>query len=149
MPVKQYFNPRTPHGVRLRACRLLIGSTDISIHAPHTGCDTLTAPYVARLRLFQSTHPTRGATRQNVRRGLGIKISIHAPHTGCDTVLANVFQEPLISIHAPHTGCDASLPPCSDRSPGFQSTHPTRGATAKTRKLMQKTSSQSITMHLM
>lgn len=31
----------------------------------------------------------------------------------------------------------------------FQSTHPTRGATAKTRKLMQKTSSQSITMHLM
>ena len=123
------FNPRTPYGVRRGRCRR--------------------RPFRAQ---FQSTHPIRGATWENVPGALSSNISIHAPHTGCDfaavlfpAVSANFnprtpygvrlygavvyTPEHLISIHAPHTGCDGSVPigfsgPCQ-----FQSTHPIRGAT--------------------
>ena len=100
---------------------------------------------------FQSTHPSRGATRQN-SPGKGTEaISIHAPLTGCDTGHGSQDGSTEISIHAPLTGCDApgfpgSRPPLyfNPRTPhgvrrpehqrssgtdGFQSTHPSRGAT--------------------
>ena len=128
-----YFNPRTPHGVRLLRAFDTPIRCSISIHAPHTGCD----PYIICIRQgrfrFQSTHPTRGATRINradtiytiyfnprtphgVRPTPGgvllicLHISIHAPHTGCDPscFLMSVMLC-LISIHAPHTGCDPSI----------------------------------------
>ena len=104
--------------------------TDISIHAPHTGCDHRTAsqargrhrnfnprtPYGVRLKAFEVLRDTAG-------------ISIHAPHTGCDAVdllrsrsiigfqsthpirgatflLSSSVHASNISIHAPHTGCD-------------------------------------------
>ena len=78
-----YFNPRTPHGVRLGAGFVLKNLAHISIHAPLTGCD-------------------------NVLHGLGLlfDISIHAPLTGCDHIVAVVFVLDLISIHTPLTGCD-------------------------------------------
>ncbi len=56
------FNPRTPYGVRRHSVSLPRQAVDISIHAPHTGCDH-----------------RRSETNQYLR------ISIHAPHTGCDT----------------------------------------------------------------
>ena len=57
------FNPRTPHGVR--RCRFGFNSLAILIsnHAPLTGCDVVTALTGATGALFQSTHPSRGATR--------------------------------------------------------------------------------------
>ena len=79
---------------------------NISIHAPHTGSDPAMqkglpectnfnprSPHgerptrlanVRRARKFQSTLPTRGATRRYRREGNMIFISIHAPHTGSD-----------------------------------------------------------------
>ena len=79
----------------------------ISIHAPLTGCDAASRPrYLA-----------------------APEISIHAPLTGCD---ANVFHRLLpiyISIHAPLTGCDRSKNLTDNLRNGFQSTHPSRGAT--------------------
>ena len=103
----RYFNPRTPCGVRPRyadACR--------------------------DRRVFQSTHPVRGATACiNVGYPV-IDISIHAPRAGCDflcqfpihptkifqsthpvrgaTSLSSDFRMCIsISIHAPRAGCDS------------------------------------------
>ena len=107
------FNPRTPCGVRRDKNKLIRTLQDISIHAPHAGCDLLHAAHA----------------------GAGHRISIHAPHAGCDSfiyVLATDFTD--ISIHAPHAGCDP--PPSSSMIVRllFQSTHPMRGATRQ-RKL--------------
>ena len=56
----------------------------ISIHAPHTGCDTGNVTKEVDQCEFQSTHPTRGATYTLIKSNKGGLISIHAPHTGCD-----------------------------------------------------------------
>ena len=34
----------------------------ISIHAPHAGCDAWCSDTIEKAKLFQSTHPMRGAT---------------------------------------------------------------------------------------
>ncbi len=168
-----HFNPRTPHGVRLlfhcfgpdrvrfqsthptrgatRNRYIRIIRLQISIHAPHTGCDAFKDRRLSAITAFQSTHPTRGATIMamfsgnhqnnfNPRTPHGVRlgyhkplrvcfcISIHAPHTGCDFQIRPKSSYILISIHAPHTGCDFMLLP-PFHSVTFQSTHPTRGAT--------------------
>ena len=83
-PSVGYFNPRTPHGVRQIHNAPPVPGTFISIHAPLTGCDSdggisplpdsisIHAPltgcdFVEPLDIlhpvvFQSTHPSRGAT---------------------------------------------------------------------------------------
>ena len=57
----------------------------ISIHAPIVGCDLRTLPIITLSFLFQSTHPSWGATR-GARGNITklIQISIHAPIVGCD-----------------------------------------------------------------
>ena len=86
----------------------IVYSVPISIHAPHTGCDEHTTKIILSQTKFQSTHPTRGATCINARPHGRYLISIHAPHTGCDGVqLLPIDFFVIISIHAPHTGCDA------------------------------------------
>ncbi len=57
---------------------------DISIHAPHAGCDEFGRLVVDNLVVFQSTHPMRGATSSTGRDRHDVTISIHAPHAGCD-----------------------------------------------------------------
>ena len=61
LPLGADFNPRTPCGVRPRS----------AIHS-------------SSRRLFQSTHPLRGATRDYASTTSACKISIHAPLAGCD-----------------------------------------------------------------
>ena len=107
---------------------VLCGLVGVSIHAPHTGCDQFAhgllttpprfnprTPHGVRLLLhrnasqgkqFQSTHPTRGATRPLSRLLRLLLVSIHAPHTGCDKVILLFGTTKFVSIHAPHTGCD-------------------------------------------
>ena len=82
-PRGEYFNPRTPCGVRHETVRIIISA-----------------------RLFQSTHPLRGATTLRSCEAIKILISIHAPLAGCDRF--RIFPEPTeeISIHAPLAGCD-------------------------------------------
>ena len=58
-------------------------------------------------KVFQSTHPVRGATHQQHGHGQAAVISIHAPREGCDMVSFRRIQLPI----------------------AFQSTHPVRGAT--------------------
>ena len=57
---------------------------DISIHAPHAGCDYVVTLQNTTLSKFQSTHPMRGATLPLFGRYDDLYISIHAPHAGCD-----------------------------------------------------------------
>ena len=78
------FNPRTPRGVRPRVVRDYRSAWS-----------------------FQSTHPSRGATRYD-RYGQARR---------------------RVSIHAPLAGCDLFTPMCSLQHASFQSTHPSRGAT--------------------
>ena len=126
-------------------------SCKISIHAPIVGCDekgirTTRSCYDFNPRthrgvrpkkscffykkaLFQSTHPSWGATKMPGVEGFYCRISIHAPIVGCDQFINNillyiiVFQSThpswgatdlnydiylmlAISIHAPIVGCD-------------------------------------------
>ncbi len=124
------FNPRTPCGVRrggwgqhphppiisihapLAGCDLFVDLFDnsslISIHAPLAGCDESSLTLDVFWKVFQSTHPLRGATRVPVHRQRGVWISIHAPLAGCDA-LGGIHQSGAgISIHAPLAGCDTS-----------------------------------------
>ena len=148
-----HFNPRAPYGARrptttreiprtsgFQSTRPIRGATSvvlitdsvslISIHAPHTGRDSIKA----------------------TARELDISISIHAPHTGRDVRKSLIVAKPCIfqstrpirgatlicptprryhhiSIHAPHTGRDQATEIASVRAILFQSTRPIRGAT--------------------
>ena len=82
---------------------------DISIHAPIVGCDISYAGYKDDYSLFQSTHPSWGATFLLESIFLIVsKISIHAPIVGCDLVYKPKSMSLVISIHAPIVGCDFS-----------------------------------------
>ena len=105
-------------------------------------------------RIFQSTHPMRGATNLPSCNLPIFVISIHAPHAGCDNAINRALDAIGISIHAPHAGCDASISHsgiyysisihaphagcdrldnmCIALKLRFQSTHPMRGATGCT-----------------
>ena len=104
---------------------------------------------------FQSTLPSRGATSPwtavrpcpryfNPRsprgeRRLGVQlvdddaaISIHAPLAGSDSSPQDWFDEEIpISIHAPLAGSDPPSRPAGYYFASFQSTLPSRGATAE------------------
>ena len=112
----------TPHEAQRRRAH------DISIHAPLAGCDGCQnnifhkilhfnprTPCGVRLqreyrdfrkRQFQSTHPLRGATRDDHAYQPLAVISIHAPLAGCDAGNGCCFEPIFISIHAPLAGCD-------------------------------------------
>ena len=84
----------------------------ISIHAPLAGCDFAAVMPSARLRLFQSTYPLRGATRRTAAVRALVKISIHAPLAGCDRIMRTPARRGHgISIHAPLAGCDSRCRP--------------------------------------
>ena len=61
-PRKRHFNPRTPCGVRPNSTMSQMRAANISIHAPHAGCDYETYSTKEETNIFQSTHPMRGAT---------------------------------------------------------------------------------------
>ena len=145
----------------------------VSIHAPHAGSDGFITDTrtngrsfnprsprgerrsrmgkSSRLRKFQSTLPTRGATASrpsepvalcfNPRSPRGERlgfafscevagsVSIHAPHAGSDPRTSRLRFLLRVSIHAPHAGSDALHRGVVVELVLFQSTLPTRGAT--------------------
>ena len=147
-----YFNPRAPYGARRAGAGDVPAPAGISIHAPHTGRDSLAHCSSSRNATFQSTRPIRGATRTadlspqdalnfnprapyGARRCIGIfgrllsKFQSTRPIRGA-TILCGVGLFVCgISIHAPHTGRDTAGSAAPDRPCPFQSTRPIRGAT--------------------
>ena len=150
---KQYFNPRTPCGVRLEYNRQDVVAEKFQsthprgvrrLHVNHSraraanfnprtreGCDAamMTAAQLG-VEPFQSTHPMRGATRTDYAVTAGSNISIHAPHAGCDleTVRDYVCKETDFN---PRTPCGVRHKIVTEGivDTPFQSTHPMRGAT--------------------
>ena len=99
------FNSRTPHGVRLR-----IAHRDVAY------------------RLFQFTHPARGATVELGFSSLLQSFNSRTPH-GVRLRLLKNFRNHGVSIHAPRTGCDGADLCVRPHPTKFQFTHPARGAT--------------------
>ena len=104
-----YFNPRTHRGVRLVEPVEFPGFRKISIHAPIVGCDFIFLYALRNYQVFQSTHPSWGATACAFDGACACCISIHAPIVGCDLGLLSLLFAYGI----------------------FQSTHPSWGATKR------------------
>ena len=84
MAKKKNFNPRTPCGVRLPVCRLVINDPLISIHALHAECD------------FNVKRIFHGLVYFNPRTPCGVR----------PTIVNRVVTHRFISIHALHAECD-------------------------------------------
>ena len=110
---RQYFNPRTPCGVRPRRG---------NIPSPHF--------------LFQSTHPLRGATLPRLYVTLGRRH--FNPRTPCGVRLYHPQPEPNRGHFNPRTPCGVRQVAEWHRrqSAKFQSTHPLRGATSGSHQLL-------------
>ena len=146
------FNSRTPGGVRQGRGYLFRVYALVSIHAPREGCDLYRVLCVSLTRVFQFTHPGRGATPPPPPSTASSKFQFTHPGRGATQHVLSVLSSLLsfnsrtpggvrrgghvgeyhfdhVSIHAPREGCDLySLPLFHIRS-AFQFTHPGRGAT--------------------
>ena len=121
-------------GATRRAFVLSVPASVVSIHAPREGCDEemlsvadMTTSFNSRTpggvrqnvtantsltKLFQFTHPGRGATVLSSEVSNGDKVSIHAPREGCDLVRVLSVPASVVSIHAPREGCDSVVQSC-------------------------------------
>ena len=102
------FNPRTPYGMRRETVTSLKRLSEISIHAPLTGCDPVLYVKVDGKDIFQSTHPLRDATADI--KPLPTKPKNFNPRTPYGMRLFHAHNDAYIAI--------------------FQSTHPLRDATS-------------------
>ena len=80
-------------------------------------------------RLFQFTHPVRGATIFCPPLSDAKVVSIHAPRAGCDRVFARLTPVPLRFNSRTPCGVRLLSSSITSVSKGFQFTHPVRGAT--------------------
>ena len=101
-----YFNPRTHRGVRHVIHLRRHFNSDISIHAPIVGCDLLAQLSRTAQALFQSTHPSWGATQQAQKQEAQEQFQSTHPSWGATTASAEARSARAISIHAPIVGCD-------------------------------------------
>ena len=83
------FNSRTLGRVRPTLRRSSASTSPVSIHAPWEGCDRLTTLILCEIKLFQFTHPGKGATSAKSAYFFSSSVSIHAPWEGCDVSVAH------------------------------------------------------------
>ena len=129
LPLVADFNPRSPHGERLELAKAQIATEEISIHAPRTGSDEVTAWQMQEFTSFQSTLPARGATglRTTWTRRCRFQSTLPArgatglrttwtmrcrfqstlPARGATPMRVRDRRMVCISIHAPRTGSDS------------------------------------------
>ena len=80
--------------------------------------------------IFQSTHPSWGATSTKIKIYDGLKISIHAPIVGCDSTSSLGFYSYWYFNPRTHRGVRRNWKWNTWMLKEFQSTHPSWGATA-------------------
>ena len=80
-------------------------------------------------RIFQSTHPVRGATLSGIELPVNKGFQSTHPVRGATGLVIAVDRRLSISIHAPREGCDLIQDASKMTDIQFQSTHPVRGAT--------------------
>ena len=100
----------------------------ISIHAPHAGCDVLLADVLVLLAEFQSTHPMRGATRTETTFSTSTAFQSTHPMRGATRRAARDATRPTFQSTHPMRGATRKQVMRTRCNP-FQSTHPMRGAT--------------------
>ena len=99
----------------------------------------------SRLTIFQSTHPSWGATKMQSRGEFTLSISIHAPIVGCDITLgAKKYAYSQFQSTHPSWGATLRLAEVQHHSCKFQSTHPSWGAT---RVSAESNRSSAISIH--
>ena len=125
--VLQFQSTRPARGATNRL-RHFVRPWKVSIHAPRAGRDPMRifswspepcfnprAPRgarhpltmsSARLIMFQSTRPARGATGDAAAPSDSLGVSIHAPRAGRDNIYAAAGVMGVVSIHAPRAGRD-------------------------------------------
>ena len=81
-----HFNPRSPHGERLKHLRHERGLTQFQPTLPARGATATNHGSCFPSSTFQPTLPARGATGSNVAGATPRKISTHAPRTGSDII---------------------------------------------------------------
>ena len=153
MPLRKMFQSTHPSRGATGNLQHMQETIEVSIHAPLAGCDPAAARMLADDRVFQSTHPSRGAAQQQRSAADVESVSIHAPLAGCDKEYERGIERLRVSIHAPLAGCDPrrgvqyaigygfnprtprgvrlTIAIGRSRMDKFQSTHPSRGATAE------------------
>ena len=145
------FNPRTPHGVRpdtekgavivkkFQSTHPTRGATDsvgmqeqrllVSIHAPHTGCDSILPTATRRPCCFnpRTPHGVRRRSAEVIRSGIGFN-----PRTPHGVRRGSCRPCPYTGRFNPRTphGVRPILLIIIKIRIKFQSTHPTRGATS-------------------
>ena len=127
-PIRQYFNPHSPCGERLRVCCAQSECRSISIHTPLAGSDRTMTPIRPLARLFQSTLPLRGATPSNAVNNASSDFNPHSPCGERQTDHETDVDEDEFQSTLPLRGATRALSnPLRFRV--FQSTLPLRGAT--------------------
>ena len=119
----KYFNPRTHRGVRRPGMKYRVKTHNISIHAPIVGCDhipriafmhyldfnprthrgvrLLVLRYGRRLPIFQSTHPSWGATKNPKKKTIMTAFQSTHPSWGATPLVIFFFL--LIIYFNPRT----------------------------------------------
>ena len=130
LPCQRRVSIHAPHAGGDRASFGVSAGGLVSIHAPHAGGDGVHLDHLAGDFLFQSTPPTRGATRERRRCADVVRcFNPRPPRGGRQGAGVVALVQLLVSIHAPHAGGDDLGCRCRGRGFRFQSTPPTRGAT--------------------
>ena len=124
------FNSRTPGGVRRKRRWRGHLLAVVSIHAPREGCDFQGCSSLEEMRMFQFTHPGRGATRASVTP-LRSSTSFNSRTPGGVRLHTRRRQrnDRRFNSRTPGGVRRRSTEP-SDQAEEFQFTHPGRGATS-------------------
>ena len=101
------FNPRTHRGVRRCTCTPSINICIFQSTHPSWGATLLAVSPSERL-LFQSTHPSWGATAFSETFTARPEFQSTHPSWGATQTACRCKIYPSISIHAPIVGCDAN-----------------------------------------
>ncbi len=104
--VSTCFNSRTPCGVRLHPSVIVGRLQHVSIHAPRVGCDRYARLMQARSFSFQFTHPVWGATGRSPMTRFSPRFQFTHPVWGATLIFKRFVNGTAVSIHAPRVGCD-------------------------------------------
>ena len=129
-PIRQYFNPHSPCGERLRVCCAQSECRSISIHTPLAGSDAMPELFV-RDRLRISIHTPLAGSDEPASATPSAPGNFN-PHSPCGERLWSCRFRPRRRYFNPHSPCGERpkrFKP-STASKTFQSTLPLRGATA-------------------
>ena len=123
------FNPRTHRGVRRGAVKGLKTLLEDFNPRTHRGVRQKKNLQKSLRKIFQSTHPSWGATAKAKITYQHNYISIHAPIVGCDVHLLYIMQQIVDFNPRTHRGVRQSTLLIMTWMIWFQSTHPSWGAT--------------------